>query len=93
MKLAIKPPYTVAACVAGTADPDDLFVINAVDELMRALRIHELAVGMDTEHRNMLLKKHVDAAFEYYSDFDKADMVKILLVESLMREGGGDDEK
>lgn len=93
MTFAVKPPYTVAATVSGVAcEPDDLFVINAVDELMRSLRIYELAVGMTQEHRNALLEKHVNAAYEYYSSFTKSDMAKMLLVEKLMNSGGGEDE-
>lgn len=89
MNFAVKPPYTVAAITSGAeVDPDDLFVINAVDDLMRSLRMHELAVGMSEEHRNELLEKHVNSAFEYYSGFTKADMAKMLLIESLMKEGG-----
>lgn len=93
MTFAVKPPYTVAATVSGVVcEPDDLFVIDAVDELMRSLRIHELAVGMTQEHRNELLEKHVNAAYEYYSSFTKSDMAKMLLVEKLINSGGGEDE-
>ena len=93
MKLAIKPPYTVAATLAGVINsPDDMYIIHAVDELMRSLRMYELATGIAPEVRNALLEKHVDAAFEYYAGFTKSDMAKMLLVESVLSEGGEEDE-
>lgn len=94
MKLSIKPPYFIAAIrnkVSPLNSPDDLYLIHAVDDLMRAVRTHELATNADMQKRNELLERHVAAAFEYYSDFDKADMAKMALVESFLM-GGDLDE-
>ena len=91
MKIALKPPYFIAAAASGTASSlDDMILIRAVDEMMRSLRMHELATGMDQESRNELLQKHVNAAFDYYSSFSKADMARLLLFESIMKDGGED---
>ena len=94
MKMNIKPPYTVALVTGGYApeSKEDLLLIQAVDALMRDVRIHELTVLPDLAERNALLEQHVNAASKYYSEFSKADMAAMALVEMLLSSGGDGDE-
>jgi hypothetical protein len=70
---------------------DELFLIKAIDEMMRSRRMVELATGADLEQLNAFIQKHVEASFEYYDTFSKEDMTKMLLLDALFKGGEADD--
>lgn len=92
----VKPPYGVAAILSNrVSSKDELVIMSAVDTFMRVIRAQELInPSLDPAERNELIKKHVDAAHEYYGNFSSEDLAKMLLVDKLLeKEGGENDER
>lgn len=97
MKLAVKPPYSVARslCSEPPTVEGEMEIVQIVDNMMKGLSILKLSNNMDEELRNQLLKKHVEAAEEYYKSFTREDFAALMLVDMMMtsKEGGDDDEE
>lgn len=97
MKIAIKPPYPVAALMSSQSDSlveGEREIMEIVDSVMRNLRLYDEISNIDINLRNQLLQKHVTAAEEYYSHFSSEDFASMMLVDMLIKKGGeADDEE
>lgn len=94
-----KPPYTVAYMLRMSVGkeerltPDEAPLLQRIDELTRAIRSAEL-LGLKVDVLSFV-EKHVQASYEYYSNFNEEDMATLFFLEELgkaLAENGKEDE-
>ena len=92
-----KPPYTVAYMLRMGKEerlsPDEVPLLQRIDELTRAIRSAEL-LGLKV-NIFPFVEKHVQASYEYYSNFNEEDMATLFFLEELgkaLAENGKEDE-
>lgn len=83
-KVLIKPPYLMAALDREIPHSEAEYrLMVAIDHLMLERRNVELTCGAK-ENLEAIMQKHVEQAFEYYSQFSKTDISKLSLLSEMV---------
>lgn len=104
MKIAVKPPYSIAAIGSGRIkSAEEVALVREVDKLVKFLAVFRRQSSLSDEEVYAMVEKHVDAADNYYSILSDDELAKLLLVEEIvedmaaditanMKKGGDDNE-
>lgn len=77
-----KPHYMLTALSREKMSPEEVVLIGHIDRFVRAIRCGELTNCLG-EDRFSVIEKHVQAAYDYYSQFSLEDMALLKLIDDL----------
>lgn len=84
--VAVKPPYAAALFGAGRrpSSEAELRLLAEIDNLM--LTVRQIELSGDPINIFETLQEHANDAYEYYSNFNRSDMLKLELASMIARE-------